>query len=151
EKDAKQYPGHIRISTDFNDPLAHHIYGGSDIYLMPSRFEPCGLSQMIAMRYGAAPVVASTGGLRDTVMEARENNGTGFLFERGDAKAFMAAIERALAVYREANTWRSLQLRMMAQDFSWDHSVPKMLDVYRLALGRKSPKSRTPSKVRKRA
>jgi len=141
ENDARQYPGHVRISTDFNEPLAHHIYGGSDIFLMPSRFEPCGLSQLIAMRYGSIPVVANTGGLHDTVIQAGSTSGTGFLFQSGSAPALLGAIEQSLAMLRNSEAWTALQRRAMNEDFSWTASVSAYLAVYRKALGRsaKSP------------
>ena len=141
EQDARQYPGHIRVCTDFNEPLAHHIYGGSDVFLMPSRFEPCGLSQMIAMRYGAIPVVGNTGGLHDTVTQAGSASGTGFLFQAGSAPAFMGAIEQALTMLRNREAWTALQRRAMNEDFSWTTSVPAYLSVYRQALGRRSKPS----------
>jgi starch synthase len=138
ERDARQYPGHIRVSTDFNDPLAHHIYGGCDLFLMPSRFEPCGLSQMIAMRYGAVPIVANTGGLHDTVTPAAADSGTGFLFQPGNAHGFLNAIEEALIYIQDAAAWQALQRRAMRVDFSWTASAPLYLDAYRQALGRQS-------------
>jgi starch synthase len=147
ERDARQYPGHVRICTDFNEPLAHHIYGGSDLFLMPSRFEPCGLSQMIAMRYGSIPVVANTGGLHDTVIQAGSTSGTGFLFQNGSAPAFLGAIEQALAMFRNTEAWAALQQRAMNEDFSWTSSVSAYLAVYRQALGRRSKSiGRRPSK-----
>ena len=150
ERDASQYPGHIRICTDFNEPLAHHIYGGCDLFLMPSRFEPCGLSQMIAMRYGAIPVVANTGGLHDTVTQSSASAGTGFLFQPGSAPAFLGAIEQALAMFRNRQAWGALQLRAMNENFSWNLSVPSYLAVYRQALGRKAkPSQRSRPKSRK--
>jgi starch synthase len=133
---SKQYPGNIRLSTDFNDPLAHHIYGGCDLFLMPSRFEPCGLSQMISMRYGAIPIVANTGGLHDTVTPATRDAGTGFLFQPSNAPAFLNAIQEALQFYRDSPVWEALQRRAMSEDFSWTASAPEYLAIYRRALGR---------------
>ncbi|HVO33054.1 MAG TPA: glycogen synthase GlgA [Elusimicrobiota bacterium] len=139
ERMQRQHPTSFRTSSEFNDPLAHHIYGGCDMFLMPSRFEPCGLGQMIAMRYGAIPVVASTGGLRDTVRPAGSESGTGFLFEPGSSSAFLAAIDEALAVYADRPRWSALQARAMNADYSWDLSSQRYVQVYRRALGRKSP------------
>jgi starch synthase len=147
EHQMQQYPGHIRVFTDFNEPLAHHIYGGSDIFLMPSRFEPCGLSQMISMRYGTIPVVANTGGLHDTVTAATIDSGNGFLFQPGNAEAFLAALLDALAFFENKPAWEALQRRAMSEDFSWSASAPKYLDVYRKALGRATRRAK--AKVRK--
>ncbi len=141
---ARQYPGHIRVRTDFSEPLAHHIYGGSDLFLMPSRFEPCGLGQMIAMRYGSIPVVANTGGLHDTVEHAGLDYGTGFLFQPGNAAGFLHSILTALDFYKDATGWKALQRRAMSQELSWNASVQRYLELYRRALGRKTPrKTRT--------
>jgi len=138
---AAQYPGNIRVLTDFNDPLAHNIYGSSNMFLMPSRFEPCGLSQMISMRYGSIPIVANTGGLHDTVVPATRDSGNGFVFQPGNAAAFLAAIEEALVFFKDAPAWETLQRRAMSEDFSWAASTPKYLEMYRKALGRKTPPS----------
>ncbi len=135
---AGQYPGHIRVSSDFNEPLAHHIYGGCDLFLMPSRFEPCGLSQMISMRYGAIPVVANTGGLHDSVKPVAGDSGTGFVFQPGNAGGFLSAIYEALALYKDPVAWEVLQRRAMSEDFSWSASVLTYLNMYRRALGRKA-------------
>src|ERR1019366_8335936 len=116
ERDAKQYPGHIRIVTDFNEPLAHHIYGGCDLFLKPSRFEPCGLSQLISMRYGTIPVVADIGGLHDTVRAATLDTGTGFVFSAGSAAGFFGAIQEALGWIRDPAAWAALQRRAMDEN-----------------------------------
>ncbi len=144
----QQYPGHIRVSSDFNEPLAHHIYGGSDLFLMPSRFEPCGLSQMISMRYGGIPIVANTGGLHDTVTPAGRDFGTGFVFQPGSPVGFLNAISQALDFYQETAAWEALQKRAMGQDFSWNASTEAYLNLYRRALGRKTPRA---SRTRKPA
>lgn len=147
----KMYPGHMRIVTTFNEPLAHHIYGGCDIYLMPSRFEPCGLSQMISMRYGAIPVVANTGGLHDTVTAATHDSGNGFLFQPGSASAFQDAILKAIAMYRNADLWGALQRRAMSVDYSWSRSVEEYHALYRKALGLKPIRQSSKSSLRKSA
>jgi starch synthase len=139
----KKYPDGFRIRSDFNDPLAHHIYGGADIFLMPSRFEPCGLGQLIAMRYGAIPVAASTGGLRDTITPVQGDTGTGFLFQSITATGFMAAIQEALHFFTDKMLWAKLQRRAMSSDFSWDRSAQAYLDLYRRALGRQSRQARS--------
>jgi starch synthase len=137
EKLEVRFPDHVRMHSDFNDPLAHHIYGGSDIFLMPSRFEPCGLGQLIAMRYGAIPVVSNTGGLHDTVTPVGpKETGTGFMFYDFSATAFLQAIENALAAYADEAGWSRLQARAMQADFSWQESAYDYVNVYRRALGR---------------
>ncbi len=153
EQMAKRYPGQFYYCSEFNEPLAHYIYAGSDIFLMPSRFEPCGLSQMIAMRYGAIPVVTATGGLLDTVLPfGPGDTGTGFLFYDPTPSALMKEITRALTVFHDEPIWTRLQLRAMAADFSWTLSAQKYVDAYRLALGRRSPSRvksrRTPKNAR---
>lgn len=139
ERFERQYPQAVRVRSDFNDPLAHHIYGGCDIFLMPSRFEPCGLGQLIAMRYGAIPVGADTGGLHDTIRPITgRDNGTGFLFQAGSAPAFLGAVQDALHWYSDRPIWTALQRRAMLADFSWETSAEEYLDLYRRALGRES-------------
>ena len=109
----------------FNRPVSQRIYGGSDIFLMPSHFEPCGLNQMIAMRYGCVPVVRSTGGLADTVADFRPETGqgNGFTFVDYDPMALYTSLVRAVYDYRHAETWNRLVRRCMAQDFSWGPSA----------------------------
>jgi len=101
--------------------LAQRIYAGSDIFLMPSRFEPCGLGQMIAMRYGSVPVVRSTGGLADTVQDfdPRTGQGNGFSFQPYNSMALYTAFTRAVENYKHQDTWRTLMVRGMSADFSW--------------------------------
>ena len=116
----------------FNRPLEQRIYAGSDIFLMPSRFEPCGLNQMVAMRYGAVPVVHATGGLADTVYDydPRSGEGNGFSFARYDAMALYASLVRATETYRHPDIWRQLMRRCMTVDFSWHRSAEKYVDLY---------------------
>jgi starch synthase len=136
ERYQRQYPDAVRVITDFNDPLAHHLYAGSDLFLMPSRYEPCGLGQMIAMRYGSIPIVAATGGLRDTVWPVNgRDTGTGFLFQPANAKAFLGSILEALHWFSDKGVWAALQRRAMTADFSWENSAQAYLELYRLALG----------------
>jgi starch synthase len=119
----------------FDEGLAQRIYAGCDLFLMPSRFEPCGLGQMIALRYGTVPVVRSTGGLADTVMDYQPatGRGWGFVFRRYDATALTFALGRALEVYRMPDQWRALQQQGMRQDFSWTASAGRYVDAYREA------------------
>ncbi|MDP3185581.1 MAG: glycosyltransferase, partial [Anaerolineales bacterium] len=120
------FPGRVRAVMAYDAPLGRLIYGGADIFLMPSRYEPCGLAQMIAMRYGCVPVVRATGGLKDTVEDGR----TGFLFEAASPEALVEALRRALAAYPEQEKWRKLQRNGMEQDFSWTKSARQYLAVY---------------------
>ncbi len=133
---AARYPEQVAIFLTFNTELAQHIYAGSDMFLMPSRFEPCGLGQLIAMRYGSVPIVRSVGGLADTVQEydPRTDEGNGFAFNNYDPWEFFAAIVRALELYRFTENWRTLQRRCMAADHSWQASALRYIDVYRNAL-----------------
>jgi starch synthase len=133
---AARYPDQVAIFLTFNAELAQRIYAGSDMFLMPSRFEPCGLSQLIAMRYGSVPIVRSVGGLADTVQEydPRTGEGNGFTFTNYDPWELFAAIIRALEVYRFKDAWRGLQLRGMAADHSWHASALRYVEVYHNAL-----------------
>ncbi len=142
-----QSPRSFRLRTDFNEPLAHHIYGGCDLFLMPSRFEPCGLGQMIAMRYGAVPVAARTGGLEDTIVPVGKQTGTGFLFHPGSAAAFLGAIREALHWFTDKAQWAAIQQRAMSVDFSWAPSTQAVLQVYRHVLGRKTRRSHSFKKI----
>jgi len=131
EEQAKQLqeklPDRVRVETRFDAKLARQIYAGSDIFLMPSRYEPCGISQMIAMRYGSVPLVRAVGGLRDTVKEGE----TGFVFEGSKVKVFNDTLKRALALYPYHSRWAALQKECMAQDFAWSTSAQKYVDLYR--------------------
>ncbi|MDD5832969.1 MAG: glycogen synthase GlgA [Clostridiales bacterium] len=130
---SEQYPGSVGYKHGFSDDTAVAIYGGSDLYLMPSRSEPCGLSQMIAMRYGAIPVVRETGGLKDTVKpyEAMRDIGTGFVFNSYTPGDMFFMINQAVELYRHnPEAFLHMQKRDMAQDFSWDSSAAKYKEVY---------------------
>jgi starch synthase len=133
---AARYPEQVSIFLTFNTELAQRIYAGSDMFLMPSRFEPCGISQMIAMRYGSVPIVRSVGGLADTVQEydPHTGEGNGFTFKNYDPWELFAAIIRALEVYRFNDIWRTLQQRGMRADHSWSVSARRYVDVYYNAL-----------------
>jgi starch synthase len=133
---AVRYPEQVASFLTFNTELAQGIYAGSDMFLMPSRWEPCGLGQLIAMRYGSVPIVRSVGGLADTVQEydPRTGEGNGFTFEQYDPWEFFAAIVRALEVYRFQDIWRKLQRRCMAADHSWQASAMRYVEVYRDAI-----------------
>jgi starch synthase len=131
---AERWPQHVAVRIEFNHELAQLIYGGCDLFVMPSRYEPCGLGQLIAMRYGAVPVVRRTGGLADSVVayDGREQ-GTGFVFDEASPEALAAALEQALATYREGTAWRGLQRRGMAQDVSWERAAAQYEELYERA------------------
>ncbi|MFQ5611485.1 MAG: glycogen synthase [Anaerolineae bacterium] len=131
-----RFPGQAGVFLTFNDRLARMIFAGSDMYLMPSRFEPCGLNQMIAMRYGSVPVVRAAGGLADTVasFDPRSGVGTGFVFEAYDALAFYTAVVRAVETYRNPYQWQILQGRCMTTDVSWSAPAREYEKLYRQAL-----------------
>lgn len=121
------FPHRVTAVLRYDGKLAHQIYGGSDMLLMPSRYEPCGLAQMIAMRYGCIPVARSTGGLRDTITDGR----TGFLFDDASAPAMATALRRALAAFREPSGWKTLQKTAMAANFAWKQSARQYAALYR--------------------
>ena len=149
---AAAYPDRIAAQIGFNESLAHLIEGGADIFLMPSRFEPCGLNQMYSMRYGTVPVVHAVGGLADTVVDYRpappkrsaggkwsaggpdKKTSTGFTFLEYSPVALMNALTRALIVFGDAPRWRALQVAGMLQDFSWDRSAREYVKLYERAL-----------------
>jgi starch synthase len=130
-KQAKKYPDKFFLKTEFDEEFAHQIYAGSDIFLMPSAFEPCGLGQMIAMRYGAIPVVRAVGGLKDTVEQVSGTTGTGFLFKKYDSGEFMKEIEKSLLLLKKEIACNKIQLNCMKKDFSWKASAKKYLEIYR--------------------
>lgn len=138
-----RYPGKMGLYLGFNAVLAQRIYAGSDMFLMPSRFEPCGLGQIISLRYGTIPIVRATGGLAETITDFDEDNeqGNGFSFREFSSVELVETIERALKLYNEKpETWQQLVKRALAQDFSWNKSAQKYMDIYHLALG-KNPQS----------
>lgn len=140
---AKRHPGRVAYSAEFDEPLAHRIYGGADIFLMPSRFEPCGLGQMIALRYGAVPVVTPVGGLKDTVFpfDPENQQGVGFVARDLSPAAYREALAEALQAYRkQPESWKEMIRRGMACSFGWAKSVEKYLELYRLAGARKKEK-----------
>ncbi len=133
----QNYPGRVAARFVMDNNLAHRIYAGADIFLMPSAFEPCGLSQMIALRYGTVPVVRETGGLRDTVLSYNEftGEGNGFTFFNYNAHDMLHVIQRALHFYHDQKeVWAKLQHRGMTADFSWLHSSGRYLELYRKLL-----------------
>ncbi len=123
-------PDRVRVETRYDARLARQIYAGSDIFLMPSRYEPCGISQMIAMRYGSVPLVRAVGGLHDTVTDSE----TGFVFVDKKVKSFNDTLKRALQLYPYHSRWANLQKAGMAQDFSWSRSAQKYIELYKKLL-----------------
>lgn len=136
EQTQARFPNRMRAFLKFDDVMARRIYAGADMFLMPSAVEPCGLGQMIAMRYGCVPVVRATGGLADTVSDytARRGQGTGFTFSDYTPEACQDALERAMQIYRNGKAWRKLQQRGMASDFSWSASAKEYVELYRRAI-----------------
>ncbi len=138
---ADQYPGGLRVSLSFDDGLARRIYAGCDAFLMPSKYEPCGLGQMISLRYGAVPIVRRTGGLADTVVDASAPDGSGFVFDDYTPAALVEAVARARRTFSDRSRWRALVAKGMSRDFSWGASARSYLETYeeivaRLASGR---------------
>lgn len=131
EKAQKKYPQRVAAALTFNNDLAHLIEAGSDMFLMPSRYEPCGLNQIYSLRYGTIPIVRATGGLDDTIEDVQGGNGTGFKFKNYTAPDMMKAIQRALSVFKDQSTWRKLMKSGMAKDFSWEASAKKYVQLYR--------------------
>ncbi len=132
EKEAPKYPGKLGVKIAFNNQLAHLIEAGADMFLMPSRYEPCGLNQIYSMKYGTIPVGRATGGLVDTItpVNPKTGKGTGFLFEEYSPEAFLKALHTALADYENQKLWPKIMQNAMAQDFSWKVSARAYLDLY---------------------
>ena len=135
QEKARQYPEKLGVKIGFSEELAHQIYAGVDIFLMPSFFEPCGLGQLIAMRYGTVPIVRETGGLKDTVIpiKVKDNkvSGNGFLFKDYKAEEFFKAIKKSLSVFEKNDVWKKIQINGMKQDYSWEKSTKEYLKIYR--------------------
>ncbi len=124
---AASYPGQCTVKVGYDEVLAHRIVAGADAFLMPSRFEPCGLSQLYSLRYGTVPIVRRVGGLADTVVDGK----TGIVIGTADAPSLIAAVARTLTLYRNRGAWRKLMATGMRQDFSWHHSAQEYLQLYR--------------------
>ncbi len=124
--------GKIGLFIGFSDPLAHRIMAGADIFLIPSRYEPCGLTQMYALKYGAVPVVRATGGLDDTIMhfDPPKDRGNGFKFAAYEAADFLEAVRQAVRTYEDPKVWQALRVRGMKEDFSWGRSARKYRELY---------------------
>lgn len=136
----ERYNEQVAVIVGYDEPLAHKLQGGADALLAPARFEPCGLTQLYALRYGSLPIVRRTGGLADTVVDATasaiaERRATGFVFDDPTADDLQSALSRALALYREPLIWRRLQLQAMAEDYTWISSATQYAALYSAASG----------------
>jgi len=136
-----RYPGKIGVVTGFSEELSHQIEAGADMFVMPSRFEPCGLNQMYSQRYGTPPIVHATGGLVDSVVDCtaatlKDGTASGFMFEGMTAEKLFSAIQRAVNLYHDQRIWKTLCMSCMAKDFSWETSAAAYRAVYLKVLGR---------------
>jgi starch synthase len=131
---ASYYPGQVSVLLRFDDALSRRIYAGSDMFLMPSRYEPCGLGQLIALRYGSVPLVHETGGLADTIVDtqASADQANGFIFREYRHSSLLECLDRALTAYAEPKRWQKLMLQGMIQDISWAHAAERYIELYRL-------------------
>ena len=140
---AEQHPSKVGVRIAYDNAIAHKIEAGADMFLMPSRYEPCGLNQIYSLRYGTVPVVRATGGLDDTIepFEARTGRGTGFKFEEYTGRALLDCLRQALKVYHDPKAWRSLMGNGMAQDFSWKSSAAEYVKLYDTARKARIPRT----------
>jgi starch synthase len=134
---ARRAPRQVHVTVGFNEALAHRIEGGTDCFLMPSRFEPCGLNQMYSQAYGTPPLVNRTGGLADSVRDATQDpaDGTGFVMPTPDSAGFADALARARQAFRDPAAWRRIQANGMRQQFGWEASAARYLEIYQQAQG----------------
>jgi len=139
---AQKYPARVGIKIGYDNQLAHKIEAGADMFLMPSRFEPCGLNQIYSLRYGTVPIVRATGGLDDTVQRfvARTQQGTGFKFENYDGTSLLECVRSALKAFRDEKAWRVLQVNGMSKDYSWKISASAYVTVYEAAKRSRIPR-----------
>ena len=135
---ARRYPTKVSANILFNEGLAHQVYAAADIFMMPSRYEPCGLSQLIALKYGAVPVVRETGGLKDTVIpfDKYTNQGNGLTFMNFNAHELLFTVKRALSYYADSAVWEHLVRNAMESDYGWDRSAQAYADLYHTVLDR---------------
>lgn len=141
-KQGARHAGRLAVHIGYDEQLAHRIEAGSDMFLMPSRFEPCGLNQLYSLRYGTVPIVRRVGGLADTVVDATKENirsgkATGIVFQDARAAALLGAVDRALKLWRDPVQWKQIMLAGMRRDFSWGHSAAEYLRLYRQTLRNK--------------
>lgn len=135
-----RYPHKFAVRLGFDNALAHQIEAGSDCFLMPSRYEPCGLNQIYSLRYGTIPIVRSTGGLKDTItpFDVATGEGTGFVFEQAHGDALVSAVTQALQVFADPSAWRRLMGNAMRQDFSWGRSAEQYAQLYTQAMAKRA-------------
>ena len=126
-----RYPKKLKAVIGFSSDIASKIYAGSDMFLMPSKFEPCGLSQMIAMRYGSIPIVRETGGLKDSVAPFDGEKGSGFTFKTYNSYDMLDAVWRAFGTYQDQEKWQKVITNAMNEDFSWEKSAKKYIEIYK--------------------
>jgi starch synthase len=133
---AERHSGRIGIKIGFDESLAHRIMAGTDIFLIPSRYEPCGLTQMYALKYGTVPLVRATGGLDDTIVpfDPLTGEGNGFKFQPYEADALLRAVQKSVALFDDSKAWKRLTANGMREDFSWDRSARRYLDLYHSIL-----------------
>ncbi len=136
---SRKHPDRLKVIIGYNEPLSHQIEASSDLFLMPSTFEPCGLNQLYSLRYGTLPIARNVGGLADTVVDASKQNranttANGFVMTSQSATALQATVKRALTLYAQPDVWRQLQLTAMNGDFSWTHSAEHYIELYLQAL-----------------
>ncbi len=133
---AQRRPGRVGLTIGFDEPLAHRIMAGADAFLIPSRYEPCGLTQMYALKYGTVPVVRATGGLDDTIVpfDHKTGEGNGFKFSAYEPKAFLEAIRKAVDIFQDPKAWKRLMANGMKADFSWDQSARRYMELYRSVI-----------------
>jgi starch synthase len=136
----ERYPGRVAVQIAFDEAMAHKVTAGSDLLLMPSLYEPGGLTQIYSLRYGTIPIVRATGGLKDTIkeFEPKTGEGNGFVFGPYDVPAFLVALDRALDLLRQKKEWSKLMGNAMAADFSWAHSARSYADLYHKLVGHPS-------------
>lgn len=133
---AARHPEKLSVKIAFNNDLSHLVEAGSDMFLMPSRYEPCGLNQIYSLKYGTLPIVRATGGLDDTVKDFSEEGGNGFKFREYSAAALVAKVREAVEVYQDKKAFAALQSRAMSEDFSWDEAAKEYLEIYEAARAR---------------
>ena len=136
---ARQYPDHLKVIIGYNEQLAHRIEAASDMYLMPSIFEPCGLNQLYSLAYGTLPIVTHVGGLADTVTHASKenidnNSANGFVLDKNSSTALISSIDYALALYKKPEIWQKIQLSAMSKNFSWKNSAEHYIKLYQQLL-----------------
>jgi starch synthase len=139
---AREYQGRVSVTIGYNEELSHQVMAGSDLFLMPSRFEPCGLNQMYGLRYGTPPIVNNTGGLADSVIDTNEvtlktATANGFVMEKADASNLTKTIERALAYFEDKKIWKKIQQNGMRKNLDWTESAERYINIYQALIHEK--------------